>query len=206
MLLSAAGETVNEGLGQSEVIDIQSLVDACGEKWHNENLTRVNDSLIVDRFRVQPGDRITAGHLVIAMEGPASVGSTGGVIWDDAPIATGDTIIASLEGVLASDATSPAGGPRGESAAAGPAPFTNDAVAALIRAGRELAQDRPPRARRKQVDLNLATPLGIPKDVAAGHNQGLVPVGVNNGARGKRVPLRIADAKPHGRLHGRLLN
>ncbi|UCG70125.1 MAG: cupin domain-containing protein [Thermoplasmata archaeon] len=35
-----------EKIGQSEVIDIKSIVDACPEKWYNTNLSSVNDSLV----------------------------------------------------------------------------------------------------------------------------------------------------------------
>ncbi len=117
------------------------------DRWYvrdlgSKNGTRVNDTLIVDRFRIQPGDRITAGHLVLGLEGPGGP-SGGGIIWDDAPIGTGDTIVASLEGVLSSDATAPGSGDGTEGGPGGPAPFSHNAVDALIRAGRELAQDRP---------------------------------------------------------------
>lgn len=33
-------------IGQSKVIDIPSIVDACSEKWYNTSLSSVNDSLI----------------------------------------------------------------------------------------------------------------------------------------------------------------
>lgn len=32
--------------GQSEVIDIPSIVETCSEKWFNTNLSQVNDSLV----------------------------------------------------------------------------------------------------------------------------------------------------------------
>lgn len=32
--------------GQSEIINIQSIVDKCPEKWYNTNLSQVNDSLV----------------------------------------------------------------------------------------------------------------------------------------------------------------
>ena len=118
------------------------VLERTEDRWYvrdlgSKNGTRVNDTLIVDRFRIQPGDRVTAGHLVLSIEGAGGPSTAGDIIWDDAPIGTGDTIVASLEGVLASDAK------RGAKGEDGPVPFTQDAVAALIRAGRELAQDRP---------------------------------------------------------------
>ena len=33
-------------MGQSEVIDIPSIVEACPEKWFNTTLSQVNDSLV----------------------------------------------------------------------------------------------------------------------------------------------------------------
>ncbi len=33
-------------MGQSEVIDIPSIVEACSEKWYNTTLSSVNDSLV----------------------------------------------------------------------------------------------------------------------------------------------------------------
>lgn len=32
--------------GQSEIIDIPSIVEACSEKWYNTTLTQVNDSIV----------------------------------------------------------------------------------------------------------------------------------------------------------------
>jgi mannose-6-phosphate isomerase-like protein (cupin superfamily) len=37
---------MNEKLGQSEIIDIPSIVEACSEKWYNTTLSSVNDSLV----------------------------------------------------------------------------------------------------------------------------------------------------------------
>ena len=37
---------MSEKIGQSKVIDIQSIVDECPEKWYNTNLSSVNDSLV----------------------------------------------------------------------------------------------------------------------------------------------------------------
>ena len=38
--------TVDEKVGQSEIIDIQRIVEACKEKWYNTTLCSVNDSLV----------------------------------------------------------------------------------------------------------------------------------------------------------------
>ncbi len=37
---------MNGKSGQSEVIDIPSIVETCSEKWCNVNLSQVNDSLV----------------------------------------------------------------------------------------------------------------------------------------------------------------
>lgn len=37
---------MNGKSGQSEVIDIPSIVETCSEKWCNMNLSQVNDSLV----------------------------------------------------------------------------------------------------------------------------------------------------------------
>lgn len=34
------------GFGQSEIIDIPGRVESCPVKWHNETLSRVNDSVV----------------------------------------------------------------------------------------------------------------------------------------------------------------
>lgn len=37
---------MNEKIGQSEIIDIPAIVEACPEKWFNTTLSSVNDSLV----------------------------------------------------------------------------------------------------------------------------------------------------------------
>ncbi|MEE9116788.1 MAG: cupin domain-containing protein, partial [Thermoplasmata archaeon] len=37
---------MGEKAGQSEIIDIPSIVEACSEKWYNTTLSQVNDSLV----------------------------------------------------------------------------------------------------------------------------------------------------------------
>ncbi len=127
------------------------VIERTEDRWYvkdlgSKNGTRVNDVLILDRFRIQPGDTISAGHLLLSLEGAAE---TGGSIqdfqWDETPIRPGgDTIIASLEGVLPSGAGTTGEKTAGDASAKEKiVPFSDAAVAALIRAGRELAQDRP---------------------------------------------------------------
>ena len=37
---------MSEKMGQSEIINIPGIVDACSEKWYNTTLSQVNDSLV----------------------------------------------------------------------------------------------------------------------------------------------------------------
>jgi mannose-6-phosphate isomerase-like protein (cupin superfamily) len=37
---------LSQKIGQSEIIDIQRIVDECPEKWYNTTLSSVNDSLV----------------------------------------------------------------------------------------------------------------------------------------------------------------
>jgi mannose-6-phosphate isomerase-like protein (cupin superfamily) len=37
---------LGEKIGQLEIIDIPSIVEACSEKWYNTTLSQVNDSLV----------------------------------------------------------------------------------------------------------------------------------------------------------------
>ena len=37
---------MSKNIGQSEVIDIPSIVEACSEKWYNTTLSQVNDSIV----------------------------------------------------------------------------------------------------------------------------------------------------------------
>jgi mannose-6-phosphate isomerase-like protein (cupin superfamily) len=37
---------LSKKIGQSEIVDIPSLVEACSEKWFNTTLSQVNDSLV----------------------------------------------------------------------------------------------------------------------------------------------------------------
>jgi mannose-6-phosphate isomerase-like protein (cupin superfamily) len=37
---------LGDKIGQSEIIDISSIVEACPEKWYNATLSEVNDSLV----------------------------------------------------------------------------------------------------------------------------------------------------------------
>ena len=44
--MSETEANTDTGFGQSEIIDITKIVEACPEKWHNQTLSRVNDCLV----------------------------------------------------------------------------------------------------------------------------------------------------------------
>lgn len=100
-----------------------------GNSWLVEDLgskngTFLNDSAVKRPTPLRPGDRITAGHLTLTYEAPAAP-PRGPVVFVEEPApAPNATIVTSLEGVM-----SAARGAR--------------QVEALIRAGTELAGNRP---------------------------------------------------------------
>jgi serine phosphatase RsbU (regulator of sigma subunit) len=121
-----------------------------GEYWYAEDLgskngTMINEGRISGRHNLNPGDRITAGHLTITLVDTDAEVDSDAVVFvrgEGRDIAPEATVMTSLEGVLTSgDITSPLARmakpkKRGES-------FNSPEVQALIRAGRLLA-DRIP--------------------------------------------------------------
>jgi len=125
-----------------------------GDGWAVEDLgskngTRVGGTPVTERRRLRPGDRIAAGHLSLIFDpdkAPARPAvefhAEGGPI-----LGAPGTMMTSLEGVLLDPSTprrisaqaSKAPGVTGE----GSIPSADPFVAALIRAGRELAGRRP---------------------------------------------------------------
>lgn len=105
----------------------------------SKNGTLLNGARITEPGTLRPGDRIAAGHLTIEFANPAA-GLAETVVFVDPAVAdhpTASTVITNLEGVLAADALS-ADGSRGEAA------FQSSVqVRALVRAGRELSENRP---------------------------------------------------------------
>lgn len=100
-----------------------------GDSWLVEDLgskngTFLNDAAVKSRMPLRPGDRITAGHLAMTYEVPAAPARGPVVFVEEPELAPGATIVTSLEGVM-----SAARGAR--------------QVEALIRAGTELAGNRP---------------------------------------------------------------
>jgi serine phosphatase RsbU (regulator of sigma subunit) len=118
--------------------------EAQGDEWTVQDLgskngTFVNNIALKARLLLKPGDRVTAGHIVIVYApdaaGPKGHPDPSVVVFEGGESAspTTSTTITSLEGALSSQAmASERGGPRAS------APMQ-----ALIRAGQELAENRP---------------------------------------------------------------
>jgi phosphoserine phosphatase RsbU/P len=113
----------------------------------SKNGTFVNGTRLAAPRRLEPGDRIEAGHLTILFEDP-SRGTAHDVTFfagSDADLPPNATIVSNLEGAFSAE-SSPTQSGRMRTAGPGPgsgSPFDDAAVSALIRAGRELAIRRP---------------------------------------------------------------
>lgn len=124
---------------------LHMVVERRGDDWYVEdkgskNGTLVNSIRISEATRLQPGDRVTAGHLVIEFGLPVPVSNETVIFVDDPQVSTptSSTVITSLEGLL----KGPKEGAPGSAAMA--APLEDAAhVKALIEAGQELSVDRP---------------------------------------------------------------
>ncbi len=111
-----------------------------GEEWTVQDLgskngTFVNNIPLKARLILTPGDRITAGHLVIVYAPDAGKHTQGVVVFEGADNSspTTSTVVTSLEGALSNQTMAfERVGPKGS------APLQ-----ALIRAGQELSENRP---------------------------------------------------------------
>ena len=111
-----------------------------GESWSvrdlgSKNGTFVNNIPLKARLMLKPGDRITAGHLVIVFEPDAADPAKGVVVFEggDSNSPTTSTVVTSLEGALSNQTMAIQGGGAKSSAP----------MQALIRAGQELSENRP---------------------------------------------------------------
>jgi len=110
-----------------------------GEDWTVQDLgskngTFVNNIPLKARLILKPGDRVTAGHLVIVFSPDAVDPAAGVVVFEgETSSPTTSTVVTSLEGALSNQTMAiERGGPK----AAAP-------MQALIRAGLELSENRP---------------------------------------------------------------
>ncbi len=126
--------------------------DAATGCWYIRDLGSKNGSIvngvkISAPVALRPGDRITAGHLILVFE-PARPSTDSVVVFDapQMPLDTGATVITNLKGLL-----------EAEGAASAPA-FADRQVAALVRVGNELSGHRPlPELFRFILDLAIQT-------------------------------------------------
>jgi len=147
--IALAGERLS--IGRSSVAELCFPEDAGlsrqhfafeneGDEWTVQDLgskngTFVNNIPLKARLILKPGDRITAGHLVIVYSPNAANANDGVVVFEgsDTNSPTTSTVITSLEGALSNQTMAiERGGPK----SAAP-------MKALIRAGQELAENRP---------------------------------------------------------------
>lgn len=115
----------------------------------SKNGTMLNGAKIADRMLLKAGDRITAGHLILVYDGSASQVQPKPVVFFDRAEATDfsptATVITQLEGVIR---------PEGGEAQT----LEASHVSALVRAGNELAGNRPlPELFRFILDLAIQT-------------------------------------------------
>src|SRR4051794_21348495 len=109
-----------------------------GEDWTVQDLgskngTFVNNIPLKARLILKPGDRVTAGHLVIVYSPGAGDASAGVVVFEgESGSPTTSTVVTSLEGAFNQTMAIERGGPKAS------APMQ-----ALIRAGQELSANRP---------------------------------------------------------------
>jgi sigma-B regulation protein RsbU (phosphoserine phosphatase) len=99
----------------------------------SKNGTFVNNIPLKARLVLRPGDRITAGHLVIVYAPESKTSEPGMVVFEggDSSSPSTSTVITSLEGASQTLAVERAG------------PKSSGALQALLRAGLELSQNRP---------------------------------------------------------------
>jgi serine phosphatase RsbU (regulator of sigma subunit) len=140
------------------------ILERAGDRWTvrdlgSKNGTLVNGVAVSGSQAVGPGDRISAGHISLAIEDPMAVADDSVEFFAGPPseTPTAGTVVTSLEGVLSGE--DPIVGAEEEIQAGSVEPggklARQPAVAALLKAGRELAGDRP-LAELFQLILDLA--------------------------------------------------
>ena len=165
-------------------------IERAGDDWAlrdlgSKNGTMLNGAKITERTTLKPGDRITAGHLIMIYDGASLRAAKPVVIFDardDADEQTSSgTVIAHLEGVIkSSDALAHA-----ETLAA-------THVSALIRAGNELAGHRPlPELFRFILELSIQA-VKADRGVLMTLENGELVVRANQG-QGFRISTAVRD-------------
>lgn len=116
----------------------------------SKNGTLLNGARLNGKSSLKPGDRITAGHLVLVFDDPSQKPSTGVIFFEggEEESPSSSTVITNLEGLLVPDGIS--------SETTMLAPAGSIQVSALIRAGNELGGQRPlPELFRLILDLSI---------------------------------------------------
>jgi serine phosphatase RsbU (regulator of sigma subunit) len=111
-----------------------------GDDWTVQDLgskngTFVNNIPLKAKYILKPGDRITAGHLVILYAPNSEIAEQSVVVFDgsDSTSPSTSTVVTSLEGALSNQTmVYPQGGPK-----------SSAPMQALIKAGQELSANRP---------------------------------------------------------------
>ena len=160
--------------------------DAATGTWYIRDLGSKNGSIvngvkISTAVALRPGDRITAGHLILVFE-PSRPSTDSVVVFDapEMPLDTGATVITNLKGLL-----------EAEGAASAPA-FADRQVAALVRAGNELSGHRPlPELFRFILDLAIQTSSADRGVLMTVEDSGLVPQA--NRGEGFRISSLVRD-------------
>jgi len=113
-----------------------------GEDWTvkdlgSKNGTFVNNIPLKAQLILKPGDRVTAGHLVIVFSPDAGDAASGVVVFEgeDSKSPSTSTVVTSLEGALSANQTIQMD--------RGTGPRASAPMQALIRAGQELSENRP---------------------------------------------------------------
>jgi sigma-B regulation protein RsbU (phosphoserine phosphatase) len=115
-------------------------IERDGDGWAlrdlgSKNGTMLNGAKVTERILLKAGDRITAGHLILIYDGSSSQTHQPVVVFDareeTADQSTSSTVITHLDGVIKPDGA-------GEAQA-----LAASQVSALVRAGNELAGNRP---------------------------------------------------------------
>ena len=178
-----------------------------GESWvvtdlGSKNGTYVNGSRITAPHTMRADDRVSAGHLVLEFANRATPVSDRTVVFVDGPAGqtTSSTVVTSLDGLLAKEKALEGSGH----------------MKALIRAGRELSQNRAlPELFKLILDLSidavgasrgvLMTVEGDDLMLRAAHGEGLrMSTAVRDRVLKKKESLLVRDARLDEALAGRM--
>ena len=165
-------------------------IERDGEGWAirdlgSKNGTMLNGAKLAARATLKPGDRITAGHLIIIYDGAGSHSSRPVVVFDPreetGENSSSSTVITQLEGVIKGDSTDG----KAETLAA-------SHVSALVRAGNELAGNRPlPELFRFILDLSIQA-VKADRGILMTLEDGELVVRANKG-EGFRISTAVRD-------------